>query len=124
VSHAGAFIIKQLIQTVLVAFFDLKTKLGVSLINEVKIMKIVPFKFSEEYDEIEIYPLNDLHIGAKETDIKLFQQFAKFIKDKPNRYIVCIGDLLNNALKNSVSDVYSETMNPNEQRKWLGFATN
>lgn len=87
-------------------------------------MNIIPFDFSPDWDQIELYPLNDLHIGDPKTDMKLFQNFVKFIKEKPNRLIVCVGDLLNNALKSSVSNVYNEVMNPNEQRKWLATELN
>jgi predicted phosphodiesterase len=82
-------------------------------------MRIIPFTFPAEWENIELYPLGDIHIGDPKTDIKLFQNFVKYIKEKENRIVVCVGDLLNNALKSSVSNVYNETMNPNEQRKWL-----
>ncbi len=82
-------------------------------------MKIIQFSYPETWENIELYALNDLHIGDPKTDIKLFQQFVKHIKEKENRLVVCVGDLLNNALKSSVSNVYNETMNPSEQRKWL-----
>lgn len=82
-------------------------------------MKIIPFEFPMDWDELELYPLNDLHIGDPKTDIPLFRKFVKFIQEQPNRKVVCVGDLLNNALKSSVSNVYNETMSPNEQRKWV-----
>jgi UDP-2,3-diacylglucosamine pyrophosphatase LpxH len=82
-------------------------------------MKIIPFAFPEEWAELELYPLNDLHIGDPKTDLSLFRRFVNHIKEKPNRIIVCVGDLINNAIKTSVSNVYNETMPPNEQRKFI-----
>lgn len=81
--------------------------------------KLIEHNFSSEFDTLELYPLVDLHIGDEKTDIKLFRQFIQFIKEKPNRYVTIQGDLMNNAIKTSVSNVYNETMNPQEQKKWL-----
>ena len=81
--------------------------------------KLIVHELPSEFNELEVYPLCDLHIGDDKTDIKLFQQFVKFILEKPNRYLTLQGDLMNNALKSSVSNVYNETMNPHEQKKWL-----
>jgi predicted phosphodiesterase len=82
-------------------------------------LNIIPFEFPSEWDELELYPVNDLHIGDPKTDIPYFEKFVSMIQQKPNRKIVCVGDLLNNAIKTSVSNVYNETMPPNEQRKYL-----
>lgn len=82
-------------------------------------MKIIPFVFPEDWPELELYPLNDLHVGDSNTDLKLFKNFIKFIQEKPNRQLILVGDLLNNALKTSVSNVYNDSMSPNQQRKFL-----
>lgn len=66
------------------------------------------------HDLIELYPISDLHWGEEQTDERKFKEFIKFILDKPNRYIVFNGDLLNMALTLSVSDTYSEKYAPNE----------
>jgi UDP-2,3-diacylglucosamine pyrophosphatase LpxH len=68
---------------------------------------------------MELYPLVDLHIGDGNTDVKLFKRFIGYILEQPYRYITLQGDLMNNALKNSVSNVYNESMSPREQKLFL-----
>lgn len=68
---------------------------------------------------ITIYPISDLHIGAPECDIKAWNDFKKKLLNEPNSYITVAGDMMNNGLKNSVTNVYRETMRPREQKKWL-----
>lgn len=79
--------------------------------------KIIVHKFPSEWEFMELYPLNDLHIGDSHTDMKLFNQFKKYILEDERRFIICNGDLINNAIKTSVSDVYEESMTPKEQKK-------
>lgn len=81
--------------------------------------KIIVHDLSSDFETLEIYPLMDLHIGDKKTDIVAFHNFIRHILDKPNRYITIQGDLMNNAIKSSVSNVYEEKLNPREQKKWL-----
>ena len=76
-------------------------------------------ELSGNIEQLEIYPLSDLHIGDPKTDIKAFRKFVKFIKAEPNRYLIFNGDNINNAIKSSVSNVYNESMNPKEQKKFL-----
>lgn len=82
-------------------------------------MKVIHCELSSEFKTIEVYPLSDLHVGAKTTDYTLFKKFIKHILQQPNRFIVYNGDNMNNATKNSVSNVYGEIMRPREQKKWL-----
>ena len=46
-----------------------------------------------------------------------WSQFCVDILEDPNAYIILGGDLVNNATKNSVSNVYEEAMRPREQKK-------
>lgn len=70
-------------------------------------------------NDIVIYPISDLHVGAKEFMPKKWRAFKEKIKNEPNSYIVLNGDLINNATRSSVSNVYEETMRPGEQKKWV-----
>lgn len=71
------------------------------------------------FDFIELYPLADLHIGDPTCNMELFRKWKKHILDAPNRYVVLNGDLCNVALKNSKSDIYSDTMTPESQIEFL-----
>ncbi len=66
--------------------------------------------------ELEIYPLADLHWGDPKTDEKLFKSFLRHIMAEKNRYMVINGDMVNNAIKTSVSNVYNELYPPGEQK--------
>ena len=59
----------------------------------------------------EIKIVGDLHIGAPSYSGKMLLELKEWLKAKPNRYYIIVGDLFNAALKSSVSDVYSDTMN-------------
>lgn len=69
--------------------------------------------------DIKIYPISDLHIGAKECMLQTWKAFVKRLKKEKNSYITIHGDMMNNATKSSVSDVYEEVMSPSEQKRWL-----
>ena len=62
--------------------------------------------------DIRLYPVADVHIGAAEAALPEFEAFLRKVEDDPDAYVCIVGDLLNNAVKSSVSDVYRETMSP------------
>lgn len=70
-------------------------------------------------DDINIYPIADMHVGAKEFLQKNWQTFKKKLRSEENSYIILDGDLMNNATRSSVSNVYEDIMTPLEQREWL-----
>lgn len=82
-------------------------------------MNVIVHSLPQEFETLEIYPLSDLHYGDPNVDMDAFNRFTDMILEQPNRYIVSIGDNVNNSLKSSVGDVYMETASPREQRKWL-----
>jgi predicted phosphodiesterase len=78
--------------------------------------EIITHHFSENKD-ITIYPISDVHLGASEHMEKEWAEFCRQIEENHNAYIVLGGDLINNATRNSVSNVFEETMRPREQKK-------
>lgn len=64
---------------------------------------------------IKVWAIADVHIGAKEADIDDFKAFLKRIEQDEDSYLVIVGDLLNNGLKDSLTNVYEETMPPHAQ---------
>ncbi len=78
----------------------------------------IVYDFPDNKD-IVIYPISDVHIGAQECMVKVWTDFKKKLLSEPNSYITIAGDMMNNGLKNSVTNVYQETMRPREQKKWL-----
>jgi hypothetical protein len=70
---------------------------------------------AENFKELRIVPLADLHIGDELLDMKALKEAIEYIRDNENVYTVLNGDLMNTAIKSSISDVYNETMTPMQQ---------
>lgn len=64
---------------------------------------------------VKVWAVADVHIGAREADIDGFAAFLEKVQSDDDSYLVIVGDLLNNATRSSVSDVYQETMPPHAQ---------
>ena len=67
--------------------------------------------------DIRLYGFFDAHLAAKEHMEKEFIDFRDAILADKNAYVVLGGDLLNNAIKSSVSNVYEEVMRPREAKR-------
>ena len=48
-----------------------------------------------------------------------WQEFCKSILEDENAYLILLGDLLSNATRSSVSNVYEEVMRPRDQKKLI-----
>lgn len=70
-------------------------------------------------DEARLYIIGDLHVGAIEANLKGWEAFKNRILEDEHAYICILGDLMNNALKSSVSNSYDDTMRPREQKLYL-----
>lgn len=82
-----------------------------------KEIESIKIKLNTEENNIRLYVLSDMHLGEGETDLTLIKKVINFIKDTPNTYAILLGDILNVALKNSKSDIYSETLTVAEAQK-------
>jgi len=80
-------------------------------------MKVI--KHVLEHEEIQIKALSDLHIGSKYCDLKFVEEQIDEIRTTDNMYTFLNGDLVNMALRDSVSDIYNEVMSPEEQMDLL-----
>ena len=77
---------------------------------------LIDAKF-EDFTHLTIYPLGDVHIGAKEFNLELFKEWIEMVKADPNGVVVIIGDMMNMGLRNSKSNVYEEVLSPMEQKE-------
>ena len=68
-------------------------------------------------EDIKIYPVSDVHLGAAEHLTREWELFCQRVKDEPNSYIILGGDLVNNGTKTSITNVFAETMRPREQKR-------
>lgn len=74
-------------------------------------------RYFDSHEDIEIYPISDVHLGAAEHMQKEWKKFCEDIVNKPNAYIILAGDLINNATRSSVSNVYEDVLRPREQKR-------
>lgn len=72
-----------------------------------------------QYKDLELYILSDLHIGDRLVSMKQFNKWKDEVLSQKNRYVVLNGDLINNATRHGLSDIYAETKNPNEAINYL-----
>lgn len=73
----------------------------------------------EENNDITIIPISDVHLGANEHMQRAWETFCMDVLKEPNTYITLGGDLINNATRSSVSNIFEETMRPSEQKRMM-----
>lgn len=78
-------------------------------------LKTVFHDLGEDTESIYLIPLSDLHIGA-DFDQKKFEGYRQWILDRPNAYCIINGDVVDNAISESIGDTYG-TMRPEEQKE-------
>lgn len=81
--------------------------------------KMITTRDFKRCDGIYIVPISDVHLGAAECMEKEFREFIKMLADTENMYITLGGDLINNGLRNSVSNPFDEVYRPREQKKLM-----
>lgn len=70
-----------------------------------------------ENNDLTIVPISDVHLGAAEHMETEWENFCKEVLDQPNTYVTLGGDLINNATRSSVSNIFKETMYPSAQKR-------
>lgn len=78
-------------------------------------MKVIKRDLSKDFKSIKILALSDFHIGDQLCNLKLIRSVLEEVKNSDNTFVILNGDLMNNATKTSVSDVYNEELTPMEQ---------
>lgn len=67
-------------------------------------------------DEITIYPVADVHLGALEHAENEWQAFLKKVKDE-NAYLILAGDLINNSIRSAkFANPFDEVLRPREAK--------
>lgn len=70
-------------------------------------------------EDITVIPVADVHLGSVGQMEKEFMQFLEYVEKTPNVYLVIVGDMLNNAIKQSVSTIYREKYMPSEAKRMM-----
>lgn len=66
-----------------------------------------------------IIPVGDVHLAAREHCRKAWDEFCSTVMSRKNVYLIIGGDMMNNALKTSVSNIYEDVMSPSEEKAQL-----
>lgn len=78
-------------------------------------MKTIKIKLNRDCDGKTIIPFADLHLGDKNCNLSYVKSVIELYKNNDDVLFILNGDLMNNATRTSVSDIYSSTMSPMEQ---------
>lgn len=81
--------------------------------------KPIIFKCPKEFDSVEIYPVHDTHFGNECCNMEKYLKLRDHILSARNRYVIWVGDLMENALPGSKSDPLSQTMTPFQQQEFI-----
>lgn len=81
--------------------------------------KPIIFNCPPELNEIEIYPIHDIHYGNNMFNHEKWNKLKSEILEQPNRYCVIAGDMMENAVPGSKSDVFYQTDPPAVQQEWV-----
>lgn len=84
-------------------------------------MKPILFNCPKEFETIEIYPIHDLHYGNAQFDSNKWKKLKEEILSQPNRYCILVGDLMEMAVPNSKSDMFTQTVPPDAQKEWISY---
>lgn len=74
---------------------------------------------AEHPNFFKIIPLGDAHYGSHEFNETRWHTVIKQIQDEPDTFCVLVGDLIDNGLRNSLTNVFEATASPSEQKEWL-----
>jgi hypothetical protein len=86
---------------------------GIKVKSDMEVIKCV----LPNIPECHIYGLGDWHIGSKECDMHTIHKTIEAILDDPFGYAVVIGDILDNGLANSRTNIYEQVYMPTEQKE-------
>ena len=80
-------------------------------------MKVIKIDLSQDILQLEIHLFADEHIGDEYCDMDNLYKRIDHVKNTPNAYCILNGDILDNATRTSIGDVYAQEFNPMEQLK-------
>lgn len=75
-------------------------------------MKVIKIDLPRELSSIELHTFADEHIGDEHSDIKRVMERIEYVKNTPNAYCIMNGDIMDNATRTSIGDVYTQEFNP------------
>lgn len=78
-------------------------------------MKVIKIDLPQRLPSIEIHTFADEHLGDEHCDLKRLLARIEYVKETPNAYCILNGDIIDNATKTSIGDIYTQVLNPMDQ---------
>ena len=78
-------------------------------------MKVIKIDLPRDLEQIEIHTFADEHLGDMCCDVKRLLQRIEYVKNTPTAYCILNGDIIDNATRNSIGDIYTQALTPMEQ---------
>jgi predicted phosphodiesterase len=78
-------------------------------------LKIIKIDLPKQIEKIELFTFADEHIGDEHSDLESLKRRIEYVANTPNAYCVLNGDIIDNATKTSIGDVYANEFNPMQQ---------
>ena len=78
-------------------------------------MKTINIELSRELEDLKLVTVADYHCGSSQCQMSLIKDELEYIKNNDNVYAIVNGDLLENATRSSLGDVYTQRISPMEQ---------
>jgi predicted MPP superfamily phosphohydrolase len=72
-----------------------------------------------DLDYADIYFIHDVHYGSELFDEKKWKNLKNKIAEESKAFVCWVGDLMENAIPNSKSDMFSQKHTPAEQKEWV-----
>jgi hypothetical protein len=77
---------------------------------------LIDLPASKEY--VDIYFIHDLHFGSELFNQKKWDGLKNIILNDENAMCAFVGDVMENAIPNSKSDMFSQTHSTSQQKEW------
>jgi hypothetical protein len=72
-----------------------------------------------EFKYVNIYFIHDVHYGSELFNEKKWEELKKRILADEKSVVCFVGDLMENAIPNSKSDIFTQTHSPAQQKEWV-----
>lgn len=82
-------------------------------------MRVITRTYPRETEYLTLYPISDSHLGAEECMERELRAYLRRIQDDPSAAVLLAGDLINNGIKSSKTDVYREKYRPEVQKDMM-----
>lgn len=82
-------------------------------------LELIVKQFPKGLKSLNVYALGDIHVGSEQFDEPSVLKAIDIIANDPNGTVCLCGDLGDYGLKNSKTNVYKATMQPQEQQDYI-----